>query len=329
MSDWAAEILSETAKKMPKTAGLESIGPNSTKSATDEIPPNEYANIPSIQEWLEAAKQNVDSLDAELILLDAINFYWGGGHDRSFLVAHGDQKLYDADYPYGALKVADDNLELRAGGRPLAQILGQKEFYGRNLIINEHVLIPRPETEGVVEMALERINGFDLKDGQFVTVIDIGTGSGAIGLTLDLEAKKPVNVVGLDLSPEALEVAERNCNEFGARMRLMESDLLEVFDGEIESNGGLVLVANLPYVDRNWDWLSPELKYEPEMALFSEDGGLATVFRFLEQVVEKVSEGYVILEADPSQFPRIQEKAAELGLEVLRVSGYGVELRKK
>lgn len=251
-------------------------------------------------------------LDAEVILAKILD------KDRSFLAAHAEDEV---------LKEAVVLFKRRQDGEPLAYVLGEKEFYGRKFRVSPDVLIPRPETEGIVEMALERINSFMLQNGQFVTVIDVGTGSGAIGVTIDLEAKKPVNVIGLDNSMEALRIAEQNCNKLGARVRLLESDLLEVFDDKIASNGGLVLVANLPYVDKNWGWLSPELTYEPANALYAEDGGLKIIFDFLEQAKAKVATGFIILEADPCQHEKIRAEAKSLNMKVLQTKNFGIEIQ--
>ncbi len=264
----------------------------------------------TIGEFLQRAGEL--RLDAEVILAHLLQ------KDRSYLVAHVEEVI-----PEGAERM----LAERQAGKPLAYILGGKEFYGRKFLVNENVLIPRPETEGVVEMVLERINKIELGKGEFVTVVDVGTGSGVIAATVDLEAKKPVGVVGLDISDKALEVAEQNCERLGARVKLMESDLLEVFDEKIEANGGLILVANLPYVDKNWDWLSPELQFEPDKALYAEDGGLQLVWDFLEQAKSKAENCWVILEADQSQHQRIRERAEEMGMEWVRSEGLGIEIR--
>lgn len=216
--------------------------------------------------------------------------------------------------------------ERRQKGEPLAYILGEKEFYGRKFKVTPDVLIPRPETETVVEMVLERIEKTRLEDGEFVTVIDVGTGSGAIAATVDLKVKKPVYVMGLDISDRALEIAEENCDKLGARVKLMESDLLEVFDEGITNQGELILVANLPYVSKNWDWTSEELKFEPETALYAEHDGLKVIFDFLEQVNDKVDEGYVFLEADPCQHAKIRKKVEALGMRFVRNKDFGIEI---
>lgn len=276
--------------------------------------------MPTVKEFL--GKAGDLRLDAEVILTHEFSqnpekYGLTAPIDRSFLAAHPEVSV-----PGEAVA----KFLRRKNGEPLAYILGEKEFFDRKFKVDKNVLIPRPETETVVEMVLERIKKAQLDDGQFVMVIDVGTGSGAIAATVDLEAEKPTYVVGLDLSPAALDVADENCDRLGARVKLMESDLLEVFDEGIKSNGELILVANLPYVSRDWNWTSPELKYEPSEALYAEDGGLRTIFDFLEQVNNKVDEGYVVLEADPSQHAQIRQKVEALGLRWLRSQDFAIEI---
>ena len=190
-------------------------------------------------------------------------------------------------------------------GEPLAYILGWKEFFGRKFMVNSDVLIPRAETEEMVEAALERVNQAKLRDGEFVTVIDVGTGSGAIGETIALEAKRPVNVIMTDISEKAIRVAEENAERLGAEVRIFQSDLLEIFQGKLPANGPVVIVANLPYVDVNWGWVDRRrLEFEPEVALYAE-GGTALIERFLRELRECRNHGVVFLECDPSEKERI------------------------
>ena len=265
--------------------------------------------MPTIKQFLEKAGDL--QLDAEVTLAKAL------AKDRSFLAAHPEENV-----PGQAVTL----FQKRKNGMPLAYVLGEKEFYGRKFEVNRHVLIPRPETETVVEMALARISNTTLGDGQFITVVDVGTGSGVIAATIDLEAKKPVNVIGLDLSSEALAMAEKNCNQLGARVKLLKSNLLEAFSEGIQNTGETILVANLPYVSKNWDWISKELKYEPEMALFTDENGLKVIFDFLEQVDNKVDEGFVYLEADPCQHETIRKKVEDLGMRFIRSQDFGIEI---
>ena len=265
--------------------------------------------MPTIKQFLEKAGDL--RLDAEVILAKAL------AKDRSFLAAHPEENV-----PGQVVAL----FQKRKSGEPLAYVLGEKEFYGRTFKVSPDVLIPRPETEGAVEMVLNRINKTELRDGDFITFIDVGTGSGAIAATLDLEAKKPVNVIGLDISEKALAVAEENCNNLGARVKLMESDLLEVFDEGVKNSGETILVANLPYVSRDWDWTSEELKYEPSLALYAEGNGLKIIYDFLEQVGDKVDEGWVYLEADPCQHESIRKKVEALGMRFVQSKDFGIEI---
>ena len=215
----------------------------------------------------------------------------------------------------GKLRAA---LERRAQGEPLAYIVGEKEFYGRKFRVDVRVLVPRPETETLVDLVRERIHGSVRDLRQFATdfatvsrqsasrqetsagrILEIGTGSGCLAVTLALELPE-VEVVATDVDAEALRVAQENARRLGARVEFRRADLLAGLAGEFE-----VLVANLPYVDANWEWLEHRsLDYEPAGALYSERGGLAHYVRLLEQLgaaEAKVWARWLVLEADPCQ----------------------------
>ena len=190
-------------------------------------------------------------------------------------------------------------------GEPVAYIRGWQEFFGWKFIVNPDVLIPRAETEEMVGAVLERVNQAELRDGEFVTVIDVGTGSGVIGETIALEAKRPVNVILTDISEKAIRVAEENAERLGVEVRIFQSDLLEIFQGRLPENGPVVVVANLPYVDARWEWINRgRLSFEPEVALFAE-GGISLIERFLGELRECRNHGVVFLECDPSEKERI------------------------
>ena len=184
--------------------------------------PEEKTNV-SINSWLAKAKKEIDTLDAELILMYLLRC-----SDRTELVVHGAKKLNNI-----VLREADNYLEKRRSGIPLAYILGYKEFYGRIFSVDENVLIPRPETEAAVEYALETLQAaseewFDASSDpenfgmMFKTnnllppqwqVFDIGTGSGCIGVTIWLECfnnKINADVVASDISEKAVWKAGEN-----------------------------------------------------------------------------------------------------------------------
>lgn len=291
-----------------------------------------------IEAWLKEAKGQVSALDAELLLVWALGEgeVAGGASeaegrampgesgltlDRSYLAAHGEEELSVATQ--AKLRAA---LEQRAQGEPLAYIVGEKEFYGRRFRVDARVLVPRPETETLVDLVRERVQSSAQDLRQFATdlrqsanrqeasagrILEIGTGSGCLAVTLALELPE-AEVVATDVDAEALRVAQENAQRLGARVEFRRADLLAGLTGEFE-----VLVANLPYVDANWEWLEQRsLDYEPAGALYSEQGGLAHYARLLEQLgaaEAKVRARWLVLEADPCQQDELVRLAAAQG----------------
>lgn len=173
-------------------------------------------------------------------------------------------------------------IERRVHGEPVAYLVRHKEFYGLDFGVDERVLIPRPETELLVEAALERIRS-RLHAGQVPLVADIGTGSGAIPITLAVEEPSLPYLYATDISPHALEVAYLNCKRHAVeqRIRLLPGDLVEPLPEPVD-----IITANLPYVGTDEiDVLAPDvLAYEPHLALFSGPSGLDLLQRFLKAV---------------------------------------------
>lgn len=304
-----------------------------------------------IEAWLKAAKEQVSALDAELLLVWAL----GEGEvaegarglgsrtepgegglilDRSYLVAHGEEEL--SAETLAKLRAA---LERRVQGEPLAYIVGEKEFYGRKFRVDARVLIPRPETETLVDLVRERMQSTASDLRQFATdfatvsrqsasrqvasagrILEIGTGSGCLAVTLALELPE-AEAVATDVSAEALIVAQENARRLGARVEFRRADLLAGLAGEFE-----VLVANLPYVDADWEWLEQRsLDYEPAGALYSEQGGLAHYARLLEQLgaaEAKVRARWLVLEADPCQQDELARLAAAQGWKLVERRGF-------
>lgn len=248
--------------------------------------------------WLRETKNRIDALDAELILLKVLR-----EKDRSFLIAHDRMPLMSND-----LDVLEKMVQLRERHAPLAYITGKKEFYGRDFFVDRNVLIPRGESEDIIDIVKE------LKPKK---VLDVGTGSGCLAISISLEMPK-TEVVAVDCSKEALSVAMDNALEMDARVTFLKSDLLErVKDEKFD-----VMVANLPYVDRDWDFLSPELEWEPKDALFAEDGGLEVIFRFIDEVVKYKKTKYVVIESDVCQHEKVRFYAGKKGLAVACELGY-------
>lgn len=276
-----------------------------------------------IESWLKQAKSQIDALDAELI---AVNSFAPKGRDRSWLIGHLDEELA-LDRQQKAQKM----LEKRVKGMPLAYILGEKEFYGRKFIVNPAVLIPRPETETLINLIKE------LNIPKTPKFLEIGTGSGCIGVTLALEFPQSY-VLATDLSVRALEVAQQNNFRHEGRMDLVESNLLRDVEFDVdpedkEGNGERfnVVVANLPYVNKEWAWVDEQnLSQEPAMALYARsNNGLSTYQRFLNELKHYRNEGriwfdYLVVEADPCQHASLIKMAERAGLFHLKTQGFGL-----
>ena len=204
------------------------------------------------------------------------------------------------------------------------------DFYGRDFVITPDVLIPRPETEMMVDAVLNLCGKSYLpgvkpskpKLPQDCKIIDVGTGSGCIAITLARELSK-ARIVACDVSRKALAVARKNARRLEADVEFIESDLLNKVADDFD-----VVVANLPYVDENWEWLDKKaLSYEPAVALYAEDGGLALIKKLINQVAERKIP-YLILEADPCQHERVIEYAGTKGYSLLEIRGFCLALAR-
>ena len=251
----------------------------------------------NVASWLKSATPSVSRLDAELILAHTLDV------DRSFLHAHPEQILSSTQ-----LAQSLQLLNQRRQKVPIAYILGEKAFYGRNFRVSPNVLIPRPSTESLISATLPYLN-------PTTSVLEIGTGSGCISITLALE-QPDLRIFATDLSPNALKIAQDNACRYGVsdRITFLESDLF----AKIEESYDLIL-ANLPYVDSRWSWNSPELQFEPRIALYASDSGLATIKRFIAQSpLFLKSKGHIILESDPCQQSDIIQYAQKFKFEVVQ-----------
>lgn len=274
----------------------------------------------TISEWLTEARTRVNALDAELIAVRVFapgdSVVNGAEVDRSWLAAHGEDELAE-----DLAILANEMVVRRAGGEPLAYIFGFKEFYGRKFKVSPEVLIPRPETEGLIEL----VRGLDLSEKP--RFLEIGTGSGCIAVTLAAEFPW-AKVVATDVSEGALEIARENNAVLGTGVEFCRGDLLEDLPDDV---GGFdVLVANLPYVDEGWEWLDKRtLNFEPELALYAEDGGLALYKKLILQMKVR-GEGfakYIVFEADPCQHEVLIQFAGEQGFSLVKAEGFGMVFR--
>ena len=174
-------------------------------------------------------------------------------------------------------------------GQPLGYVLGYEWFYGYDFIVNEDVLIPRPETEELVGLVLQLYDDhFSEKE---VTVFDVATGSGAIGITLDKEEKN-MKVFASDISQEALEVAKKNNEHLNADVQFYQGSMLDPF---IEKDMHCdILVCNPPYIPQEEDMEASVVDYEPHVALFGGDDGLRFYRELFEKADQVLNEGAIL-----------------------------------
>ena len=205
---------------------------------------------------LQAARGlGVDRLDAQVLLARLLD------RPRSWLIAHGDAPLE----AHVAAQLGPW-LERRAEGVPLAYLLGEKEFHGLLLKVSPDVLVPRPDTETLVDWALELLQPPGLPAS--ARVLDLGTGSGAIALALK-HARPRADVTALDASPEALAVAQENARRLGLDVHLLVSRWWRALPGQRFH----LAVSNPPYIAGD-DGHLPALRHEPRLALTPEGDGL-------------------------------------------------------
>ena len=266
-----------------------------------------------ISEWLKIATKSLKTanipsarLDAELILANTLR------KNRTYLHAHLDEEIDPRRFD-----IANARLDLRLDRVPIAYILGYKEFYGRRFTVSPSVLIPRPESEDLISLFLE-LTASEIAEK---VLIDVGAGSGCLGITAKLE-RGNLSVILSDISKPALNIAEKNANALNADVHIQQQSLL---NGQLKPVD--YIFANLPYVDKNWD-VSPELQYEPEIALFAEDEGLKLILQLISQAPRYLtSEGLLFIEADPQQHNRIIDEAVKNGFVKERVLNYILVLR--
>ena len=230
------------------------------------------------------AERGVDNprLDAEILLAQVLGF------DRT-------QLYMNADWPVGETEreAYRELIRRRASGEPVAYIVGSRGFWSLDLRVDARVLIPRPETERVVELALA-FAGTYAHDAW--RIVDVGTGSGALALALAAELSEAV-VLATDISADALEVARDNADDHGLRerVRFVRADLLASLVDRPESVD--IVVSNPPYVGRHdGQALDPSVAaHEPQVALFSGDDGLDAIRRLVPQAAAALVPGGLFL----------------------------------
>jgi release factor glutamine methyltransferase len=246
-----------------------------------------------IDELLVQSK--IDRREAELLLAFTLK------KDRPYVKAHSKDEVNK--------KIEKKFLSLikrRQKNEPIAYLIGSQPFFGRDFIVNKNTLIPRPETEELIDLVLSH-------SAQYSVVVDVGTGSGCIATTLALEIPRS-KVIASDASGQALKIARQNAKKLGAKVEFFISDLL---GPKLRSNlktQRVIFVANLPYLP-NSDKKTMMLdvtKYEPAKALFTRGDGSMLIVKLLKQIRDSKLSASMFFEIDPRQSNKLATLANKL-----------------
>jgi release factor glutamine methyltransferase len=257
--------------------------------------------MPTVSQALRQAQSHgLDRLDAQLLLIHALG---KSAQERAWLLAHDTDEL-----PPGAQAALNAWVRRRAAGEPLAYITGHQEFFGLDLAVDARVLVPRPDTETLVEWALDVLQA---PTGTAPTVLDLGTGSGAIALAL--KATRPeLRMNAIDYSADALAVARANAQRLGLAVQFSQGAW---FAGLAQPDARFdAIVSNPPYVaaqDKHLDALT----FEPLQALASGADGLNDIRQIITQAPAHLNPGgWLLLEHGYDQAATVRALLLDAGL---------------
>lgn len=263
----------------------------------------------TIQELTNKYRGKIDYLDLEIIIANSLS------KTREFILTYPEHKLTGRQ-----LSIIEKLIARRAKREPIAYILGHKEFYGLDFVVNKHTLVPRPETEMVVENVLSLLRSMSRN----TAVIDLGTGSGNIIVSIahsidhgtwNMEQKKDITFFGSDISSKALAIAKKNSKKHNLdkKIKFLHGSLLEPIIKELKCSMlhdpcSMIITANLPYLSKDiYDSAPTDVKkFEPKSALYSPEAGLQHYRKLLEQlkkllVTNSPSSTTLFLEISPEQ----------------------------
>ena len=254
----------------------------------------------NIQLYLQNATQSgaqpgLDRLDAQLLMLHALGRFQ---YERAWLITHDNEVLSEA-----TALTFQSLCQRRLSGEPLAYLVSSKPFFGLDLQVDKRVLVPRPDTETLVEWALT----FDSANSA-VKALDMGTGSGAIALALK-SVRPDWQITALDASADALTVAQNNAKRLNLNVNFLQSSW---FDALAEANFDII-VSNPPYIVEG-DWHMTALAHEPKQALTSGADGLEDIRKIIQQAPAFLtSGGWLLLEHGYDQAAAVRDLLAQRG----------------
>lgn len=254
------------------------------------------------QDWIKLSTQQLSRskiasarLDSILILESEIHY------SRAHILAHPETELSDEQHTN-----LNKKLLRRKSYEPIAYILGKKEFYGREFIINKHVLVPRPESEDIITLLLDTQNTD--------VIIDVGTGSGVLAITAKLEHKN-ATVYATDNDQKCLEIAKINAKNLNANIEFVLTNIIDDINIEIISQS--VILANLPYVPQNAP-INNDAKFEPPEAIFSASSGLWHYMRLFDQLRPQNKPQAIICESLRPQQHELAQLALRHGYKLVK-----------
>lgn len=250
---------------------------------------------------LQRKYNSLDRLDLELLIAKSIC------KPKDFILIHPEYKLSFLE-----------NLRLlyfiylRKQGYSVACIIGHREFYGLDFLVNKKVLIPRPETEMVVDEVIEILNNELKVIHDKIVLIDVGTGSGCIPISILKNTKESVRTFAIDISKPALKIAQKNAKKHVVNIQFLHGNLLKpLFHNSkfILPNSKLIITANLPYLTEQQFCSEKSIQKEPKLALVADKNGLALYEELLKQIKSLLLsfkfQISLFLEIDPSQTAEI------------------------
>ena len=264
-------------------------------------------------------QSNLDTTETELLIAHILK------KPREFILAHPEQEITKAKKQ----KIIK-NIKERSKGVPIAYLIGHKEFFGLDFLVNKNVLIPRPDTELMVELVLKEIQSYPYKlKAKSYKLIDVGTGSGCIPISILKTLNKfpprlPAEMVGggtrgvlafaIDISPQALTIARKNARINKTKIKFLQGNLLEPFIKTYKlkpKSHKLIITANLPYLTPKQFKQEPSIQHEPKLALVAGNDGLKYYKKLLQQI-RQLSKSYNLkpisyFEIDPSQTSSIKK----------------------
>ena len=265
----------------------------------------------TIHEWLKQAVNKLKAAGIETARLDALILLSDEvGHDKGFLLAHPEEEISTPQ-----LAKLDNLLTTRATHMPLAYLRGKAEFYGREFIVNPSVLVPRPETETMIEVLLEIFTGLKIhdvlpSDGRQWKIADVGTGSGAVGITAALELPETAFTL-LDIDEAALEIAKANVINLSTTCKVVHTNLLQGINTDFD-----VLLCNLPYVPDTYQ-INTAAGHEPKIAIFGGQDGLDVYRQLFDQIKIVANKPlYILTEALPQSQATLTAIAIHAGYEL-------------